>query len=163
VVACDGPRVIQVVHNLIENALKFSPDDQPIQVAVAFHHDIPKQVRHSLRPRIRKGTKGSGHALVSIADLGPGVPDGEKNEVFGRFYQGTHGRRAEGGGVGLGLALSRRIIEAHGGLVWVRDHTPTGSVFEFLLPEAVPAMPAEDLFSPRAETAPPRATRAEVG
>jgi two-component system sensor histidine kinase GlrK len=163
VVACDGPHVIQVVHNLIENALKFSPDDQPIQVSVAFRPDIPEQVRRGLRTRIRKGTKGSGYALVSVADLGPGVPDGEKDEVFGRFYQGTHGRRADGGGVGLGLALSRRIIGAHGGLVWVRDRVPTGSVFEFLLPEAVPAVPAKDLFSPRAETTPPQATRAEVG
>lgn len=163
VVACDGPHVIQVVQNLIENALKFSPADQPIRVSVAFRHDIPEQVRPDLRTHMRKGANGSGYALVSVADLGPGVPDQEKEEIFDRFYQGTHGRRADSGGVGLGLALSRRIIEAHGGVLWVRDHTPTGSVFEFLLPEAVPAMPAKDLFSPGAETAPPQTTRAEVG
>jgi two-component system sensor histidine kinase GlrK len=162
VVACDGPHVIQVVHNLIENALKYSPDDQPVRVSVGFRHEIPDQVEPSLRSRIRQGANGSGYALVSVADLGPGVPDGEKEQVFDQFYQGTHGRKADSGGVGLGLALSRRIIEAHGGVVWVRDHAPTGSVFEFLLPDAVPALPEQDLFARRAGVSASQATRAEV-
>jgi len=161
VVACDGPHVIQVVQNLIENAIKFSPDDQPIRVSVAYHAEMPAAGDPEVRGRIRSRTDGSGYAVVAVSDHGPGVPDREKSAVFTQFYQGLHGRKAAGSGVGLGLALSRRIIEAHGGAIWVRDHVPTGSIFEFVLPGAFTSGTATDLFSNPAGAA-TRVPRAEV-
>jgi signal transduction histidine kinase len=72
--------------------------------------------------------------LISVTDEGPGIPDAEKERVFGRFYQTEAGRAARGRGVGLGLAICREIVSAHDGIIWVMDHEPRGSVFLVLLP-----------------------------
>ncbi len=160
VVACDGPHIIQVVQNLIENALKFSPDDRPIHVSLAYSPEVPAEVPSAMRADIRATTDGSGFARVSVADHGPGVPDREKQVVFTQFYQGVHARKTGTSGVGLGLALSRRIIEAHGGAIWIRDRIPSGSIFEFLLPEAFASDAATDLFAQAQRTS--TGTRAEV-
>ncbi|HEY9227601.1 MAG TPA: ATP-binding protein, partial [Gemmatimonadaceae bacterium] len=75
----------------------------------------------------------------TVADLGPGIPDDEKERVFQRFYQTEAGRAVRGRGVGLGLAICREIVTAHGGSMWVSDNEPRGSVFNILLPGAARA------------------------
>jgi signal transduction histidine kinase len=77
--------------------------------------------------------------MVVVADEGPGVPDDEKDRIFGRFYQTDAGRAAQGRGVGLGLTICREIVASHGGALWVSDNDPRGSVFHILLPGAVNA------------------------
>ena len=118
----DPVGIAQVLENLLENAVKFSPPGGTIRIALA---DLPS-----------KGT-----VLLSVADEGPGVPDAEKARVFERFHQTPAGRAVRSRGVGLGLAICKRIVEAHGGVIWVADHEPRGSVFCVLLPgpEAFPA------------------------
>ena len=117
--------IVQVVVNLIDNAIKYAPAGTPISVS----------------------TRRAGSSVVcEVADLGPGVADSEKDRVFETFYTVSDvapvdGRRS----LGLGLALCRSIVEAHGGRVWVRDNAPRGAVFGFSLPAVDPALegPAE--------------------
>lgn len=106
--------IVQVIVNLVDNAQKYSPAGSRVEV----------------RTR-RKGKS----VVCEVTDEGPGIPDAEKGHVFEMFYTvpGNHpvdGRRS----LGLGLALCRSIVEAHGGTIWVRDNHPKGAVFGFSLP-----------------------------
>ena len=118
----DVEEISQVLDNLLENAVKFSPEQGVIRVEL--HDD-------------------EGVAILRVADEGPGVPDGEKQRIFERFYQAEAGRAAPDHGVGLGLAICRHVAEAHGGTIAVRDNVPTGAVFEVRIPGAL-TVPAPD-------------------
>src|SRR4029453_2740040 len=108
-VICDGDRMIQVIGNLLDNALKFSPQNSTILIRVV-HNDATVR--------------------VAIADRGTGVPDAHKTKVFLKFHQlNGRGRRTAGQGVGLGLAICKTIIDAHRGQIWVEDNPEGGSVF----------------------------------
>jgi two-component system sensor histidine kinase GlrK len=112
---CDRERIVQVLGNLFENALKFSPPNSEIVTSV------------------RTETDG---ILVSVADSGPGVPDEHKTKIFHKFHQVKHRKKVAGQGVGLGLAICKTIVEAHRGQIWVEDNPKGGSVFSFMLQPA---------------------------
>ena len=117
-VRADAKLIVQVLVNLIGNAMKYTPTD--------------KDIRLSAR---RQGDQ----AVIEVADGGPGIPDEEKERIFDMFYVGENadctGRRS----LGLGLALCRTIVTAHGGRIWASDNVPQGAVFSFTLPlEEVP-------------------------
>jgi two-component system sensor histidine kinase GlrK len=134
-VNADPDGLSQVIDNLLENALKFSPFDGQIRVRVAdftSRGDIPPQRWAALR---QPGAV-PGAVLVSVADEGPGVADDEKERVFQRFYQSEAGRAVRGRGVGLGLSICQAIVDEHGGAIWVTDNEPRGSVFNVLIPAA---------------------------
>ena len=115
-VLADARRIRQVLHNLLENAIKYSKGGQ-ITVACQI---AAEQV------------------IVSVADQGEGIPAEFLDQVFERFFQidGASTRRV--GGSGLGLSISRGIVEAHGGRIWVESNTGQGSIFRFTLPLAGP-------------------------
>ena len=127
-VRCDEHRLFQVIENLIDNAVKYSPADGTVNLRVA---ESLATGDSGLEPLERV-------ALVEVRDSGPGVPDEFKESIFGKFHQVHPGPQGNGGGVGLGLAICREIVEAHGGRVWVSDNRGSGSVFSFHLPLAVP-------------------------
>jgi len=109
----DARLIVQVVINLVDNAVKYTPEGAQI--------------------RIHTGKK-DGMVVVSVSDIGPGIPDEQKSKVFDMFYTGTN-RAADGRrSLGLGLGLCRSIIRAHGGEIWVSDNKPQGAVFTFTLP-----------------------------
>jgi signal transduction histidine kinase len=112
---CDRDRIVQVIGNLYENALKFSPRNSEIIT------------------RIRSGSDG---IVLSVADSGPGVPDEHKDRIFLKFHQVKHGKKMAGQGVGLGLAICKTIVEAHHGQIWVEDNPNGGSIFSFALQPA---------------------------
>lgn len=114
-VAADPERAREVLENLLENALSFSPEGESVDIEV---------------------TRADGGAEIRVADRGPGVPDEEKEEIFDRFFQGDNGseRSSGGSGVGLGLTLCRQIVEAHDGEIGVVDREGGGSLFRVLLP-----------------------------
>ncbi len=121
---CDPDRVVQVLVNLLGNALKHAPEASDITVRVEERvHDV----------------------LVSVADAGRGIPDTELEAVFGRFHQVHPQRDLRQGGTGLGLAICKGIVEAHGGSIWV-ESGGGGATFRFTLPqpsrvdEAAPAL-----------------------
>jgi signal transduction histidine kinase len=115
-VECDRDRIVQVIGNLLDNALKFSPGNS------------------SIVSRVSEGDNGS--ILVSVTDSGPGIPDEHKRKVFLKFHQVKQGRKMAGQGVGLGLAICKTIVEAHKGDIWVEDNPAGGSVFTFVLQPA---------------------------
>jgi signal transduction histidine kinase len=126
----DGDRLGQVLDNLLENALKFSPESTTVTVALDQRDD---------------------NVVVSVADEGPGVPDAEKERIFERFYQSERGRSSRARGVGLGLAICRHIATAHGGSIRVIDHEPRGAVFLLSLP--APPVVTRDSALPAVEDA----------
>jgi CheY-like chemotaxis protein len=108
----DRLRFRQVVLNLLSNAVKFTPDGGRVQV------------RASMRDQ---------DLVVTVADTGPGVAAEDRQRIFDSFQQGTrHTEQVEG--TGLGLTLSKRIIELHGGRIWVESEPGKGSTFGFALP-----------------------------
>ena len=114
VVKADARLIIQVLINLLDNALKYTEEGSEITVS------------------IRK--LGSLFAEVSVSDNGPGIPDKDKNEISEKFYRGENKIADNRRSLGLGLYLCKSIVEAHGGKISVKDHVPKGSVFSFTVP-----------------------------
>lgn len=108
----DPERIGQVLRNLLSNAAAYSPPGTPIE--------------------LRALTKGS-RIRIEVADRGYGIPPEELEHIFEKFHRGRHGRGQRAGGLGLGLYLSRRIVQAHGSDLTVRSQVGAGSVFSFEL------------------------------
>ncbi len=125
-------RLRQAVDNLLTNARVHTPARTPIHVGVATEDE---------------------EVVLEVADAGPGVPAAEADRIFERFYRTDRSRTRSQGGVGLGLAIVRSVVEAHGGAVGYRARLGGGSVFRVVLPLAS-AADAEDAW-PEAATAPP--------
>jgi signal transduction histidine kinase len=122
-VRADRERLHQVLFNLLDNAYRFTPRGGVIRVRAA-HRD--------------------GWCEVSVEDTGPGIPPEHLPLVFERFYRVDPSRaRDGGGGTGIGLAIARSVIEAHGGRIWAENREDGGARFKFLLPVAGDEGPAE--------------------
>lgn len=110
-VEMDEDRIVQVLVNLLSNALKFSPEGETISL---------------------QAVKIPGFIEFSVNDRGPGIPEAEKELVFERFFQGKNS--GKGSGFGLGLAICREIVSAHNGTIGVRKNGDRGASFWFRLP-----------------------------
>lgn len=112
-VRADSRLIVQVLVNLVGNALKYTPPGSTIRISAKRTGDT---------------------AIISVADDGPGISPEEKEHIFDMFFVGgnaaSDGRRS----LGLGLALCRTIVNTHGGEIWVEDNSPHGSIFSFTLP-----------------------------
>jgi signal transduction histidine kinase len=102
------------LNNLVENALKYSPAEKPIGLKLVSES---KNIR------------------ISVQDEGPGIPESEKKRIFDKFYRIGDENTRQAKGTGLGLYLSRKIVEDHNGSVFAEDHIPSGSNFIILLPK----------------------------
>jgi len=109
----DPYRLEQVITNLVENALKYSPDGGPVHVSL--------EVRDSL-------------ALLSVSDHGIGIPADQQQHLFERYFRARNVPTRSYGGLGLGLYICRDIIERHGGRIWVESEVGRGSTFYVALP-----------------------------
>jgi signal transduction histidine kinase len=76
--------------------------------------------------------------LITVADSGSGIHTSDLPHVFDRFYRGDKSRSRTSGGTGIGLALAKQLVEAHGGRIWVESTLGRGSTFRFTLPQAPP-------------------------
>ena len=114
-VQADPDRISQVLFNLVENAIRFSPLGGEVEVTV--------------RPR-------GADALVSVRDHGVGIPRERQERIFERFYRAHAGTPEDYGGLGLGLDVSREIVARHGGRIWFESAPGQGSTFFFSLPLA---------------------------
>ena len=126
-VSIDAILVDQVLVNLIENAIRYTPGDSPIDLSAR---------------------QEGGQVVVEVADRGPGLAPGEEEDVFKKFFRGRQGAHHVRGS-GLGLSICRGIIDAHGGRIWARNREPdsqgrTGASFCFTLPLVHPAPPSPD-------------------
>jgi signal transduction histidine kinase len=133
----DSAGIAQVFDNLLENAIKFSPPGGEVAVAIADMASRDERVPAARWNALKRRGLGGETVLITVSDEGPGVPDSDKERVFARFYQAEAGRAVPARGVGLGLAICLEIVLAHGGVIWVSNNTPKGSVFNVLLPGAV--------------------------
>ena len=111
----DAVLIERVLYNLLENAGKYTPQGTLIRLT---------------------GETFNGQLLVSVSDAGPGLPKGQEESIFEKFTRGT--RESATPGVGLGLAISRAIIHAHGGRIWAEDNPAGGARFRFSLPLGTP-------------------------
>jgi signal transduction histidine kinase len=132
-VECDSDRIVQVLLNLVGNAVKFSPRHADVTVQVEKIHQIPDAVPDQWRRLITSGTRDGYYGLVTVSDSGPGIPDSDKEKVFEKFHQVRQGKKLAGQGVGLGLSICRTIVQAHRGAIWVEDNPGGGSRFMLLL------------------------------
>ncbi|HUF13513.1 MAG TPA: ATP-binding protein [Longimicrobiales bacterium] len=108
----DRLRIQQVLSNLIGNALKFTPSGGSVRVSAE---------------------QGAGEVRFRVSDTGPGIPEDQLPQIFGRFWQA---RRTDRRGLGLGLAIARGIVEAHGGTIHVDSAPGAGSTFAFTIPSS---------------------------
>ena len=118
----DAVMIEQVLINLLENVLRYTPEGSPVEIRAEAS---PSAVE------------------ISIADRGPGIPEGSENKLFEKFYRVQ--REAAQSGVGLGLTICRAIIEAHGGRIQAQNRPTGGAVFSFIIPldHAPPVMEEE--------------------
>jgi signal transduction histidine kinase len=132
-VECDRDRIVQVMVNLVGNAVKFSPKKASVEVSVEATRDIPQNLPKRWQQLIANADRDGSFGLVSVADSGPGIPDVDKEKIFERFHQVKQGKKLAGQGAGLGLAICRIIVQAHRGAIWVEDNPGGGSCFRMLL------------------------------
>jgi signal transduction histidine kinase len=117
VVDGDERRIKQVIFNLLSNAVKFTPTGGEVDVTAM---------------------RVNGEVRVSVADTGPGIPPEDRDRIFEEFQQSESGI-AQREGTGLGLALSKRFVELHGGRIWLESELGRGSSFTFALPATLAA------------------------
>ncbi|SPF53303.1 Integral membrane sensor signal transduction histidine kinase [Candidatus Sulfopaludibacter sp. SbA4] len=117
----DREFVEQVVKQFIENAVNYSPEGSPIAITAELK---------------------SGRIMIGVADRGPGIEENERSRVFDKFFRGRQ-HRFSTKGTGMGLAIAKGIVEAHGERIWVESEPGHGSAFYFSLPVVVGAQPEE--------------------
>jgi len=110
----DREKLKRLLVILLENACKYSPEDSVVELEMQ-----------------RMG----GEALIGVLDRGPGVPPGEEELIFHRFYQAEEAAHHSKPGIGLGLYIARQIVEAHGGRIWYESRRGGGSIFRVALPQ----------------------------
>jgi signal transduction histidine kinase len=132
----DYDKIQRVVSNLLENALKFTP-----ATGTVWLHAEPQlwERRNTHKPRNseerRKASLLMPNAVrVTVADTGPGIAPEYHQEIFGDFFQVPESGSPDDAGMGLGLAIARRLVQAHGGKIWVESEPNCGCKFSFLLP-----------------------------
>jgi two-component system sensor histidine kinase GlrK len=133
IVECDPNRMVQLFRHLLENAIRFSKRDGLVGVHVKTLRELPRMPQ-SARARVTSARPPAGFALIGISDSGPGIEDSLKEAVFRKFHQVKQGKKSHGESLGLGLAISRAVVEAHCGTIWVEDNNPGGAIFFVLLP-----------------------------
>ena len=101
------------LHNLLENAVKYTPDGTPIEITLE---------------------RGKRNSVLQIADSGAGIPDSEKKKVFSKFYRIGDEATRRTKGTGLGLYLTSKIVQQHKGRLSIRDNSPHGAIFQISLP-----------------------------
>jgi signal transduction histidine kinase len=130
-VLADRERIQEVVLNLLDNAVKYSPKGRRIRV---------------------RGQVTANDVIVHVSDLGQGIPLREQERVFERFQRVDNAASRRTQGAGLGLYICRAIVEAHGGRIWVRSALGKGSRFSFSLPREEKAQFPSTIFGEHAAT-----------
>jgi two-component system sensor histidine kinase KdpD len=116
----DREFAMQIVRHLVENAVKYTPEGSPIDVSAEWK---------------------SGKIVIGVADRGPGIEENERVRIFEKFYRGRR-HRFDTKGTGMGLAIAKGIVEAHGERIWVESEPGQGSAFYFSLASSAGGRPS---------------------
>jgi two-component system sensor histidine kinase KdpD len=116
----DGALIEQVLVNLIENALRYTPKNSPIEISATATDSL---------------------VTIEVADRGPGIVPGQEQRIFEKFHRSD--RRKADGGMGLGLTICTGILRAHGGRIWVENRPGGGAAFKFVLPRVGESPPLD--------------------
>ena len=122
IVRGDRDHLEQVLNNLVSNAVKYSPSGRRVDIALGCTEDRM--------------------VLLSVTDQGMGIRAAELESIFGLFYRSPDREARDVGGMGLGLYISKEIVDRHGGRIWAESRTGEGTTFRVALPPAGPAEPA---------------------
>jgi signal transduction histidine kinase len=117
-IEADDVKLRIVLENLIDNAIKYTPPEGNVSVTLSDQNLNSAQ----------------GMVEVIIADSGIGIPDSEKNKIFSKFFRASNAIRTEPDGTGVGLYISKDIIEKHGGAMWYENLPEKGTAFHVTLP-----------------------------
>jgi signal transduction histidine kinase len=112
-VQVDSQRIQQILHNLLSNAIRYSPDDGLVSMTLTCRQD---------------------HVFLTVRDSGPGIPEDALSNVFDRFYRADKSRARQEGGTGLGLSIAKKLAQAHGGDLTAANHPDGGAIFTLELP-----------------------------
>jgi signal transduction histidine kinase len=138
----DRPRIEQVLDNLVENALKYTPNGDPPELHV---------------------TSADGSARIMVVDHGIGIPEAERPRIFERFFRASNAQSITDTGLGLGLSICRRIVEEHGGRIWFEPTPGGGTTFGMVLPLLTSPGPSrEPARDVRWDSQAPRGATADV-
>ena len=119
----DSARIELVLQNLIDNALKYTPDNGRIIVALSVIKD---------------------YVQISVKDSGVGVPEGQEDRLFSKFFRGSNVIKMQTEGTGLGLFITKNIIVRHGGKIWVETEEGKGTTFNFTIPTKESLIPSKE-------------------
>ncbi len=125
-VSVDAKRIAQVLVNLVHNASTYAPEGTEINISASVR---------------------GGFVQINVNDQGPGIPPTEHKKVFKAFQRGENVESGAGQGAGLGLAICKGLVEAHGGRIWIKKKNTPGATISFtipLVPLHIPAVPAEE-------------------
>jgi signal transduction histidine kinase len=112
-IAADRRRLAEVLQNLLDNAIQYTPSGGQIMVSASAEN---------------------GEVTITVSDTGIGIPQVDQPRIFERFYRVDVARSREVGGTGLGLSIAKHLVEAHGGRIWVESEIGQGSQFHFTVP-----------------------------
>jgi signal transduction histidine kinase len=140
----DAPKVERVISNLLENASKFTPSGGTVWLHAEPHMWDRRSVSKPpiTQERRRKPLVQPNSVKISVSDTGPGVPPEYHLEIFDDFFRLPTNDRTEG--MGLGLAIARRLVHGMGGKIWVESEAGAGCKFSFIVPMKPPAAESEE-------------------
>ena len=133
-VEVDADRIVQVIQNLLDNAIKHAPGGSEVVVSVTTATELPAELPSGRRRALGADRPSAGWAVVTVSDRGPGVPAAHRERIFARFQQLPGA--GSGRGVGLGLAICQQLVEAHDGAIWATDGPGGGAAFTVAVPRA---------------------------
>lgn len=123
-VPCDKNKILQVLSNLIANAVNYSPEQKKIVMTI--------EKSQMILGRRESDTEKVDGVLLSLSDQGVGIPDAELKTIFNKFIQSSKTKDGSGG-TGLGLAICYEIISAHKGTIWAEHNPEGGAIFKLFL------------------------------
>jgi two-component system, OmpR family, sensor histidine kinase VicK len=134
----DADYIVQALTNLISNAIKFSSPGGTVWLTVQMQPVPAEQSRKSTKAKVAAAkSSASMQMLFQVQDEGQGIPAHKLETIFERFQQVDSSDSRKKGGTGLGLTICRKIIEQHGGKIWVDSNLGVGSTFSFILPKGI--------------------------
>ena len=134
-ILADENRLIQVLTNLVSNAYKYTPPEGDINIHAEVQQITMDEKGHNIGPSLH----------ISVKDNGIGMSEDDLSKLFTPYFRSDNPLTREQPGTGLGLTITRGIVQGHGGRIWVESHLNQGTTFHFTVPIVAEEPEAEDL------------------